>query len=449
MREDTRLPLPALEPRIPRGYVPHVPTARQAAFLAPIVNQVREVFFGGAAGGGKSDALLMAALQYVDVPGYAAILFRKTYADLALEGALMDRAREWLAPTDARWSDRDHRWTFPSGATLSFGYIEHAGDEERYASAEFQLIGFDELTQFSERQYRFMFSRLRRTVNVDVPLRMRGASNPLGPGKAWVHQRFVLPGARPGRLFISSRLEDNPYLDQAEYEANLALLGAVEFRQLRWGDWDVKPEGRMFKRAWFAEAARDEADGSAERVRYWDLAASETPKAPSARKAGDPDWTAGLRLARSAAGIYVVEDVVRDRLSPAGVEQMIRATADADGRAVPIRMEQEGGASGKSLVSHYRRHVLDGFDFRGVTSSGSKEVRAKPVAARAEAGEILLARGPWVDAFLDELAEFPEGLHDDQVDALSGAYGYLAAAASRSHPVKPQGFTAGSHWRNA
>jgi hypothetical protein len=105
---------------------------------------VREALFGGAAGGGKSDSLLMAALQYVDEPGYAAILFRRTYADLALPGAIMDRSKEWLSGKGARWNEREKTWTFPSGATLSFGYLEHENDKYRYQGSEFQFAGFDD-----------------------------------------------------------------------------------------------------------------------------------------------------------------------------------------------------------------------------------------------------------------------------------------------------------------
>src|SRR5690349_23466030 len=111
--------------RRPRGWSPHTPTERQKLFLDLTC---LEAFYGGAAGGGKSDALLMAALQYVDVPGYAAILFRRTYTDLALPGGLIDRAAEWLSPTDAHWSGTTATWTFPSGATLSFGYLKTEDD---------------------------------------------------------------------------------------------------------------------------------------------------------------------------------------------------------------------------------------------------------------------------------------------------------------------------------
>lgn len=133
----------------------------------------------------------MAALQYVDVPHYAALLLRRSYTDLSLPGALMDRAKAWLIPTDAEWRESSKTWYFPSGATLTFGYLDQTGAEYRYQSTEFQFIGFDELTQFEERQYRYLFSRLRRTSDIDVPLRMRSASNPGGIGHEWVRHRFL------------------------------------------------------------------------------------------------------------------------------------------------------------------------------------------------------------------------------------------------------------------
>jgi hypothetical protein len=115
----------------------------------------------------------MAALQYVHVPGYAAIVFRKTYADLNLPGALMEQAAEWLAGTVAKWSGQDKRWTFPSGATASFGYLEHDGDELRYKSSEFQFVGIDEATDLPEKRVLYLFSRLRRLAGSEVPLRFR------------------------------------------------------------------------------------------------------------------------------------------------------------------------------------------------------------------------------------------------------------------------------------
>src|SRR5215831_17422072 len=128
-------------------------SAKQAAFLSL---DCLEAGYGGAAGGGKSDAILAGALQYVDVPGYAALILRRSFSDLALPGAAMARSKEWLYGR-ARWNEREKTWTFNSGATLTFGYLEAEDDVYRYQSSEYQYIGFDELTQFSEAQYRYLF----------------------------------------------------------------------------------------------------------------------------------------------------------------------------------------------------------------------------------------------------------------------------------------------------
>lgn len=155
-----------LTPRFAPGkrYVPHVPHPPQQAFL--LLSFLAEVFYGGAAGGGKSDAGLMGALQYADVPGYSALIIRRTFQDLALPGAIMDRADEWLTGTGARKRDGGKLWEFPTAdpnrpATLQFGYAQTHADVKRYQGAEFQYVFVDELTHFEERTYRYLFSRLR------------------------------------------------------------------------------------------------------------------------------------------------------------------------------------------------------------------------------------------------------------------------------------------------
>jgi Terminase large subunit, T4likevirus-type, N-terminal len=187
------------------AYVPHVPTDQQVAGLVAHRllpdDEPSEVFYGGAAGGGKTDWLLMGALEWVDVPGYSALLLRRTFAELALPGSLMDRSKRWLTDSGAHWNEQLKRWAFPSGATLAFGYLETDSDLYRYQSAEFQMIGFDELTQFTEAQYTYLFPRLRRPSAgplADVPLRMCAASNPGGIGHGWVKKRFPIDGRRRG-----------------------------------------------------------------------------------------------------------------------------------------------------------------------------------------------------------------------------------------------------------
>jgi phage terminase large subunit-like protein len=226
--------------------IPHQPTDKQRAFL---LHGGQEAFFGGAGGGGKSDALLMAALQWVDLPGYSAIIFRRTYADLALPGALMDRSKDWLHATGAVWNEQRKIWAFPSGAKLAFGYLENAGDERRYKSAEFHYIAFDELTEFPEKPYRFLFSRLRRLEGSPVPLRMRSASNPGGSGHSWVKRRFVDRATRGDRIFFPATMDDNPHLDRAGYRRSLREVDPVERERIEKGNWEIVEEGR-FRSAW-------------------------------------------------------------------------------------------------------------------------------------------------------------------------------------------------------
>lgn len=187
----------------------------------------------------------MAALQYVEVPDYSALILRRTYADLALPGAIMDRSFDWLRGTNAFWRDKDKTWDFPSGATLTFGYLENDKDRYRYQSSEFQFIGFDELTQFSEIQYTYLFSRLRRLKAHDVPLRMRAASNPGGIGHDWVKARFF-GEPDPTRVFIGAKLDDNPHIDRIAYEESLSKLDYVTRSQLRNGDWEITESGGVF-----------------------------------------------------------------------------------------------------------------------------------------------------------------------------------------------------------
>lgn len=216
------------------NYIPHEPFERQKEFLAL---DCFEALYGGAAGGGKSDAILMAAAQYIHVPGYAALILRRTYADLALEDAIMWRAQRWWLGVDGiTWSATDKRFTFPSGATITFGYLDAEVDKFRYQGAAFQFIGFDELTQFTETKYTYLLSRVRRLANADVPLRVRGASNPGGIGHDWVFKRFV-DAKTAVAPFVPAMLVDNYHLDRESYGATLDLLDPVTREQLKKGVW--------------------------------------------------------------------------------------------------------------------------------------------------------------------------------------------------------------------
>lgn len=429
-------------------YVPHDPTKipAQAAFLAlPHL----EALYGGAAGGGKSDALLMAGLQYVDVPGYAGILLRRTFTELRMPGGLIPRSMEWLGSTDAVWIGDEHTWRFPSGATLSFGHAEHEDSVYRYGSSEFQFIGFDELGTFLESQYVFLRSRARRTEGFPVPIRIRSASN---PGAEWVRDRFI-PKEEPftgrriyprdeetGELrpFIPSRLEDNPFLDRAEYTKALAGLDPVTRARLLAGDWSVQAAGGIFRRAWFLPPLPMlEKDVRYTRpIRRWDFAA--TPKTAS----NDPDWTAGAKMVRELtrggrpildergrlAGRYVIADIARTRARPKDVEDLVQTTAEFDGRETVIEIEREPGASGKMVIAYWQRRLAPlGFTVKGIPAVASKEKRAGPFASLAEAGMVAILEGYWNAPFLQEAEAFPtKGIHDDMLDVAVGAFESLS-----------------------
>lgn len=373
----------------------------------------------------NSSALLMSALQYVDVPGYSAIIFRRTYADLALPGAIMDRFISWMSTLDdVRWNANNYTAVFPSGARLSFGYLNNQQDFLRYKGAEFQFIGMDEITEIRESDYRYMFSRLRRPASgplAQVPLRMRAACN---PAPNWVRQRFIVEGQTEGRIFVPSKLSDNPGIDADSYRTALQALDPVERRRLEEGDWWATTLGSMFQRE--SIVIIDQTDiprisTSARAVRFWDLAATE----PSHTNP-NPDWTVGT-LMLFDAGIAYILDVRRARVRGEKVEALISQTAYEDGGTVAIRMEQEPGSSGKGLVDQYARYVLPGFDFLGIRSTGDKVTRARPFAAAAANGNVRCVRGPWLTDWLDELSTFPEACdHDDQVDSAVGAFTHLA-----------------------
>lgn len=432
-RADNLPPLnaPELNPPLtlpPKRYCPHVPTAKQLAFL---LCPRTEAFFGGAAGPGKTEGLLMGALQLVERSRYNALLLRRTFRQLNQSNSIMNRARQWLANTDVVWNNADKRFTFPSGATITFGNLDSEDDVYQYDSSEFQYIGFDELTSFRELQYTYLFSRLRTTRDNPLPLRMRAASNPGNRGHDWVKTRFMIgqpPEALqrdfPTRFFLPARIADNPHIRSEEYLASLANLDAVRRRQLLEGDWEVTPSGNLFRRQWF-EIVDDWPRDIFGVVRAWDDAAT--------RDGGD--WTVGVLMAMARSGIFYVIDVVRIQGSPLEVERLKAVTAYADAqltnRRAEILLQQEPGAAGKSYVDAQMRGPLSGFTVGVEHPTGDKYTRALPMSSAAQAGNIKLVRGKWNKDFVDELEQAgpDEKLydHDDQWDAAASGFNYVAS----------------------
>lgn len=242
----------------------------QTAFLSATQ---REVLYGGAAGGGKSYAMIVDPLRYCNNPNHKAILFRRTNDQLR-EIILNSRMIYPLAFPGAKWSEQNKTWTFPSGATIWFTYLDREDDVYRYQGQAFNWIGFDELTNWpTQYAWDYMRSRLR-TSDPTLRLKMRATTNPGGPGASWVRKMFIEPAEwgeafpatdietgemltfprgnpRHGeplfmRRFIPAKLSDNKYLfENGEYEMNLLSLPEAQRRQLLEGDWDVC-EGAAF-----------------------------------------------------------------------------------------------------------------------------------------------------------------------------------------------------------
>lgn len=227
-----------------------------------------EAFFGGQAGGGKSEALVIGAIGdhnvgFFNNQGWKALLLRRTFSEL--EKSLILRSQQLLYGK-AKYDSQKHRWSY-NGAIIDFGHLQNEEDIHKYRSAEYNYIGFDELTQFTERQYLYLFSR-NRSKSPEIRCFVRSASNPMGIGHGWVKERFIkdkvpfkiyqyaqqVPKAGGGfeertidRCFIPSGAFDNRYLmdNDPNYIMRLNQLPDIEKRALMYGDWDIE-SGQFF-----------------------------------------------------------------------------------------------------------------------------------------------------------------------------------------------------------
>jgi hypothetical protein len=235
---------------------------KQELFLS-LPDSIFEQFYGGAAGGGKSESLLMKPILrgWVDSPRFQALLIRRTYDEL--EKSLIERSKKGGYNIDgteipsfydfgAKYNEQKKKWTFPEGGVIYFGHAEHEDDIRKYDTAEFQYIGFDELTSFTEFQYKFLaFSRCRSSIP-GIAASVTSASNPGNIGHRWVRERFVehaptggkiiaerLGGELIKRIFIQAFLHDNPKLMENDplYKSRLEGLPEAERRAKLLGDW--------------------------------------------------------------------------------------------------------------------------------------------------------------------------------------------------------------------
>lgn len=420
--------------------------------------------YGGAAGGGKTWALLMEPLRHIHNPNFGAVFFRRTLVQVRNEGGLWDESSKLYPMLGAKpRSAPDLNWTFPAGGAVSFAHLEHEKNVLDWQGSQIPLICFDELTHFSAKQFWYMVSRNRSMSGVRPYI--RATCNPDADSWVaefiswWIDQNtgFAIP-ERAGKLrwfvrlgdaiiwadtpeelahhvnpldgtplppnsvtFIPAKLSDNALLMAADpgYIAKLMSLPTVERERLLGGNWKIRPAaGLYFQRSWCTVV--DAVPSGTKWVRGWDLAS--TVKTDG----NDPDWTAGTKIGRQPDGRFIVGHHDRDRISPAGVERMLKNTAIADGKDVQISLPQDPGQAGKSQVAALIK-LLEGFIVRATPESGDKLTRFGAFSAQAEAGNVDVLRSAWNEIWFSELEGFPEGQHDDDADSTSRAFNALTA----------------------
>lgn len=421
--------------------------------------------YGGAAGGGKTFGLLVEPLRHHQNKEFGGVVFRKNTTQVRNKGGLWDESMKLYSLFGAQPKEARLEWVFPSRMTMKFAHLEHESTVLDYQGSQIPFIGFDELTHFSEQQFFYLMSRNRSMSG--VPGYMRATCNP--DPDSWVRKfidwwvgkdgyaikersgviRWFLriddkiiwadskedihkeyghgPEIQPKSVtFISSTVYDNKILLNKDpaYLANLLALPRVDRLRLLGGNWNVRvTAGSMFQRDWFPVVDAIPA-GFIGQVRYWDRAATKVSEASP-----DPDWTRGLKLLKYADGTYLVADLRSLRGTPAEVENLVKTTASHDSRTCTVWGEQDPGSAGVADAAAFRK-MLQGYHVEIAKPTQNKVVRAKPVSSQCEGRNIKVLRAPWNEDFFTELENFPDGGHDDIVDAFSGAFNELSGGSS-------------------
>lgn len=425
--------------------------------------------YGGAAGGGKTYGLLLDALRHKNRPGFGEVIFRKNSIQIYNEGGLLDESLRMYSGIKGAELKRSPRpqWTFNGKGKVSFAHIDGDDDLKKFQGSQMAAIGFDELTHFTESQFFYMLSRNRTTCGIKPYV--RATCNP--DADSWVAkfiEWWIDPDTgypikeRSGKIrwmirrnetlywadtieelwerfelktqeekqepksvtFIMSTLYDNQILMKQDpsYISNLKALSVVERERLLYGNWKIKPAaGLYFKRSQIGQMLTMIPNDVVRWVRAWDLAAT------AEGEGGEPAYTAGVLMGKRKNGRYIVADVINVRQTAADVRKTIKFTAMSDiakYKRVKIRLPQDPGQAGKDQAQSYIKY-LAGFDVTAIPESGSKEVRAEPMAAQWQAGNFDVLIADWNETYFNQLESFPMSKFKDMVDAGSSAFSQL------------------------
>jgi len=280
-------------------------------------------------------------------------------------------------------------------------------------------VWLDEATLMPHEAYTIAIGRLRQHGT-------QGWLSLTGTPKGRRHWTYKVFGPnedgtpKKGVAVFTARTRDNPFLPPGfEDKLREQYTSALAAQELD-AEW-LDLEGSVANRGWFGIAPQKPK--AVRSARFWDIAASVKNVHNE-----DPDYTVGALLSYVNM-VYYVEDIVRGRWTPGEVESIIKRTAKQDGRRIVIGIEQEPGSAGKITGVNFVK-MLAGYPVRLVRHTGDKLTRAMPFLAQAEHGAVKLIRGKWNDPFLDEVADFPVGVHDDQIDAAAGAFQMLTSHGS-------------------
>jgi predicted phage terminase large subunit-like protein len=429
-------------------------------------NDVYFTLYGGAAGSGKSAAILGAILPICHHPGTRALIIRKTTKQLSGAGSLFDAAIQLFSKVDPKLKikSRDLTLVFSSGAVVQFTYLDKPADRQNIQGKEYSFIAFDECQQLTFDNVMYALSRLRSTI-VDYPLRAIASCNPdydsflrewvefcldergipvrpenhnypkryyvnTPSGMKWydsleVAQSIHGSGATSGIKsfkFVPATATDNTILlkTNPDYLNTLKSLPRVEMERLLLGSWYAREQAAgYFKRDW-CTMVRYPNFNTKRRVRAWDLAATKPSEANP-----DPDSTAGVLLSRDKVGFVTVEDVrlLQDR--PHVVKELIFETARLDGPEVIISLPLDPGATAGAYCRNLQRELVElGYTVKLVRPDRAKLQRFRPFATIAESGFVKVVEAEWNSDFFTELENFDgsKRVHDDMVDCCSDAY---------------------------
>ena len=452
-----------------------------------------------AAGGGKTFGLLMEPMYHVSNPGFNAVILRKDYTQVTSSGGLWDSSKLIYSHVHGAYPLKTPKlhWEFPSGATVNFAHLGRDDECDAWQGSQIVLLGFDELTHFTEYMFFYMLSRNRSTCGVKPYV--RATCNPDCDSwvarfiEWWIDQNTGYPiKERSGKLrwmvrinetihwsdsreeaveaavengidrdkaetmpksvtFIASTLQDNQILmkNDPSYLANLQAMPLVERERLLYGNWKIKAAaGLMFKRVQ-VNLLEELPNDVVIWCRGWDLAATAEDEE------GNPAYTAGVLIGKRRNGRYIVADVINKRLSASDVREIVKMTAMSDkkkyGRVIQ-RIPQDPGQAGKEQAQSYMK-MLAGFSVKIVGDSGDKVTRAEPFSAQWQGTEsmdkgfvdVLLA--DWNEMFFNQYESFPQSEFKDMVDAGSAAFNQIEISNTVTAPSASIGLSKDSYWK--